>query len=258
MVTESEKNAILSLSFVYGINLFQQISDQDDHVCELDLCGINLTEIPDQIKTFTHLKALYLDNNQITEIPPFLYHFEDLQSLSLIHNQISQISEELANLTHLRNIFLNSNQIEEFPIALSKMIQLRSIRIDENQIRSIPISFECQRNLTHFDISENPINNDLIDHFPMFSHLNSIGLSGLHLMNFPKFDGSQLEVVNLSRNDLTEFPTNLIHCDRIQELNLSHNSLSDIPSHCLLNLRSWIFPIIYLLKFPLQCNIFNI
>ena len=61
---------------------------------ELDLSGMALTEVPEEIAQLSNLQMLYLQNNQLTRIPEVIAQLSQLKGLSLYHNQIKEIPEE--------------------------------------------------------------------------------------------------------------------------------------------------------------------
>ena len=78
---------------------------------ELNLCRLNLTDIPPQIAEFSQLRLLYLRNNQIVKISDAIAQLSQLQELWLDCNQIVEIPDEIANLSNLRELNLKYNPL---------------------------------------------------------------------------------------------------------------------------------------------------
>ncbi len=65
----------------------------------LDLSGLELTTLPDQLFDLVHLKELNLSGNNLTGIPPHISRLEALEVLKLWENQITGLPEEIGTLS---------------------------------------------------------------------------------------------------------------------------------------------------------------
>ncbi len=63
----------------------------DEQWTELDLAGMDLTELPPEIEKLTNLTNLDLSFNQITEIPVAIDQLTSLTNLALSFKQITEI-----------------------------------------------------------------------------------------------------------------------------------------------------------------------
>lgn len=75
---------------------FKDISNLD-LIKELDLNGLSLKKVPDDIFLLNNLKKLYLANNNIKEIPIELLELDGLQYIDLSNNKIINIQESFFN-----------------------------------------------------------------------------------------------------------------------------------------------------------------
>ncbi len=100
----------------------------------LDLSGLKLTEIPEQVLACNQLRILDLHNNQIAAIPDSLANLSKLQSLDLNNNQIAAIPDSLANLSNLQSLSLHNNQIAAIPDSLANLSKLQYLYLNNNQI----------------------------------------------------------------------------------------------------------------------------
>ncbi len=88
---------------------------EQKNITELDLCGKNLTILPELSNS---LKKLYCHNNQLTELPKLP---ESLEYLYCSNNQLVEL--ELPN-SLIKTLYCDNNQLTELP-ELSDSIKLR-------------------------------------------------------------------------------------------------------------------------------------
>ncbi|MEM8720468.1 MAG: COR domain-containing protein [Cyanobacteria bacterium P01_G01_bin.39] len=174
---------------------------------ELDLSGMELTEIPEAIANLTQLQRLDLSFNQIREIPEAITNLSQLQILNLSLNHITEIPEEIANLTQLQRLDLDHNQIQEIPEVIDNLSQLQLFSLSGNQIQEIP---KAITNLTQ---------------------LQQLNLSGNRIKEIPKAitNLTQLQQLNLYNNQITEISDAIANLDQLQQLNISSNKIIKIP-----------------------------
>ena len=67
----------------------------------LDLSGIELNNIPPQIKLFTEIKKLNLSNNQIRMLPVELQYLDQLEEIDLTKNPIVELPLWVSNMKKL-------------------------------------------------------------------------------------------------------------------------------------------------------------
>jgi hypothetical protein len=103
---------------------------------ELDLTGMNLTELPPEIGKLTQLETLRLGldddyenpiGNNLTDLPAELAQLTNLTTLSLDNNQFTKIPAVIAKLTNLTRLDLNNNQIAIIPEAIGNLTNLTDL-----------------------------------------------------------------------------------------------------------------------------------
>jgi hypothetical protein len=67
---------------------------------ELDLSGLGLTVVPEELGQLTHLQRLDLSRNQLTTLPAWIGQLADLQDLNLSDNQLTELPTGLGQLTN--------------------------------------------------------------------------------------------------------------------------------------------------------------
>ncbi len=121
----------------------------------LDLCGLDLTEIPKEIADLTWLTELRISKNQIKKIEG-LSTLINLESLELENNQIKKM-KGLSTLTKLKVLYLENNQIKKMK-GLSTLTKLEVLYLENNQIKKIK-GLRTLTSLTSLQIQNNKITN---------------------------------------------------------------------------------------------------
>lgn len=122
---------------------------------ELDLSGLNLTEVPEAISSLTQLQTLKLSYNLLTEISEAIASLNQLKTLNLSDNQLTELPEAIASLTQLKILDLSSNKLRELPEVIASLKQLRTLHLFFNQLTSLPESLNNLSKLEAITISEN-------------------------------------------------------------------------------------------------------
>src|SRR5699024_7324487 len=74
-----------------------------------------------QLWSFTHLTALYLNDNCLTRVPPDICKLTSLQHLDLSTNKLRSLPPEIGDLIMLRELLLNNNILRCLPYELGKL-----------------------------------------------------------------------------------------------------------------------------------------
>ncbi|XP_070534918.1 leucine-rich repeat-containing protein 58-like [Ptychodera flava] len=129
------------------------------------------------------------------------------------------------------NVHMSRLQLEEFPESIDGE-EVRRLMLSHNFISIIPRSIEQFKNLIELDVSSNRLKY-ISDEITSLSRLKKFTAKNNLLDNesFPKELGKcqQLEVVNLSGNQLTEFPMELTKILTLRELYLGGNHIGNLP-----------------------------
>lgn len=208
-------------------------------------CGV--TEIPPELGQMTSLKRLSFDFNQIQEIPSELGQLTQLEELSFTRNQIREIPEELSALNRLLTFDLEDNRfMERFPVVLTHLTQIQQLslahvpEVDWNVILNM-------KNLTFLLLENIPLV-QIPPGIGLLVQLKDLHLAKTNLVNLPpelkiltrleelhishNFITElpilvQLRILDVTDNDLTEFPTEMTN---LTNLNISENLISELPT----------------------------
>lgn len=126
---------------------------------KLDLSGLALQNIPDEVFALSHLKELDLFNNQIATLSSKIQQLKNLEKLLASKNPITQLPAALQNLQALKTIKLNEGQLTDFPMVLLKTDSLENISLENNQLDFIPSAIVDLPNLKFYNFQKNPILN---------------------------------------------------------------------------------------------------
>ena len=77
----------------------------------LDLSGLGLTELPDELWELTRLTTLNLAGNQLTGVPEAISRLTNLTYLRLSENQLTGVPEAISRLTNLTYLGLSGNRL---------------------------------------------------------------------------------------------------------------------------------------------------
>ncbi|MFK8044406.1 MAG: leucine-rich repeat domain-containing protein [Crocinitomicaceae bacterium] len=160
----SFSSILLGQTKVYT-SLEDAMSAPIDSVVYLDLSKQKLTEFPEEILNFIHLKSLNLSKNKLTVIP-----------------------QEINELTQLKSINLEKNNLVYFPVGICALGGLEILNLGRNNIGLIPQCIGQLLSLKSFDIWDNPIS-DLPNNI---QHLKSLEVMDLRGINFSSSKKKQI------------------------------------------------------------------
>lgn len=90
---------------------------------EIEIKGM-VKNISPKLWQWTHLKCLWLNDNNLVRLPPVISNLVNLQCLDLSNNKIRTLPAEIGDMTSLRELYLNNNQIRVLPFELGKLFKL--------------------------------------------------------------------------------------------------------------------------------------
>lgn len=222
---------------------------------ELDLRGMQLTELPESIGQLTQLTSLNLSRNQLTTLPDSLGQLTQLTSLNLSYNQLTalpdslgqltQLSElnlfhnkltalqdsSLAQLTQLTELNLAMNELRTLPESIGQLKKLQRIYIYGNQLTKIPDGLGNLHQLLHLEIGNGYFSNP-IGEVPVFirqlKELKSLIFGPNNFTSLPEWIGElkKLSTLYLRDTGLVDLPPSLAQLEYLQELNLDDNPLN--------------------------------
>jgi Leucine-rich repeat (LRR) protein len=189
--------------------------------------------IPPSLGNLTKLTSLYLDYNTFVGIiPPSLENLFQLSFLDISHNKLTgRISFELVNLPQLDLVDLSYNLLSgEMHFGLKNNTSLTAIVLSNNWLTG-PVTFGPMNitQLVKLDLSANKLHGQISNSVFNLKNLESLDLSKNYLDGIVEFDEfvkvPVLYSLDISGNQLSEFPNFLRNQHELEYLNLSNNKI---------------------------------
>lgn len=133
----ADDQQVMSPSKSAGLRTKSSNSDDDtDKTWSIiDMGGLKLKNIGDQVFRYTFLTSLFINHNNLTSISPAVVQLRNLTVLDASGNQLVMIPPELGMLTELRALFLFDNQLTVLPPELGTLYQLEMLGVEGNPLQ---------------------------------------------------------------------------------------------------------------------------
>jgi len=123
---------------------------------KLDLYGLRLTNVPEEVWELTNLTELKFYYNQLKSLPSEIGFLTNLSKLYISTNQLVRLPPEIGFLTNLTELYLPNNQLRSLPEEIGFLTNLTELDLYNNQLRSLPEEIRLLTNLTYLNIWNNP------------------------------------------------------------------------------------------------------
>ena len=206
----------------------------------LDLSNNQISAVSTRVFPPT-LLALSLANNSLSRLNYGAFDgLSSLEVLDLAGNEVgsdSVTSRVFGGLRSLREIMLSRNRLSgSLPAdVFSASVALRALRVDNNRLQALR-SLSGLDGLKELDASANRLES-MPDSLP--ASLTHLHLGDNRIAEVPDrsmSNGSNVLVLDLSRNRLTAVPHSLRHLKMLQTLDLSHNAVDRLEGASILGL----------------------
>lgn len=211
-----DRNIVNKLASKIGSKPQKVEYNQSEFVTSLDLSGLGLVAMPDEIFSLKKLQTLLLSENKITQIPPEIYRLTDLQELSLGKaitrqhgNLVSTLPPEIGLLSSLEVLDLTNNQLTNIPREISQLKKLKKLDLYGNRLTNLSDSILELTQLEELNLWGNEI--------------DAIPTSIANL--------SKLRELNIGSNQLTQLPLELFYISTLETLWVAYNNIELLPSH---------------------------
>ena len=203
---------------------------EESGATELNISGLELTELPPALSQLTALTTLYLGNNQLTALPPELFQLTALTTLGLGGNQLTAIPPELGQLTELTTLYLGGNQLTAIPPELFQLTALTTLYLGNNQLTALPSGLGQLTALTKLYLRSNQLT-AIPPELGQLTALTELFLQNNKLTAIPPELGqlTALTKLSFSDNQLTALPPELGQLTALTELFLQNNKLTALP-----------------------------
>ncbi len=198
----------------------------------LDLDNNNLQgPLTEAIGMLTSLIHLSIAENRIESLPSELCAIKTLEELLLDGNRLRILPPNLGVLTRLRTLSATRNNLLELPSSLGDLRKLRLLNVESNKLQKLPVELSRCEMLEVLDCRKNEL---LVSpSLPPTDKLSEVVLGMNRLSSFDASSckqNSNVSVLDLSDNKLSELPEAICHCSRLKTLDISNNNISDLPT----------------------------
>lgn len=120
-----------------------------------DLSGLGLTEIPQEVFNWSHIRQLYLRDNDLHNLPEDWGALSNLEYLDLSNNRLEQLGEAIGQLSQLRTLEVRNNRLREVSDAIGQMGALEYLDLSHNVLDSLPETMSELSSLYEVNLSSN-------------------------------------------------------------------------------------------------------
>ncbi|WP_170982800.1 leucine-rich repeat domain-containing protein [Dyadobacter frigoris] len=221
---ENVNDCIISVSFYIRIkseNFGRIISKRDSSITSVE----ELLNVSDSL----NVKRINLSGLDLKVIPDQIYRFRNLEELDLQGNEISVVHLQMNRLPKLFKIDLSSNQLDQKNISIDKNKSLRILNLQKNAISDIPLSVHLCKKLESLWLGGNILALKTKS-FRRLRHLEDLNLynNGLTELPLGLKKLRRLKIIDLYYNEFKEMPVVLTKLKRLQTLAIAHNRLKFI------------------------------
>lgn len=188
----------------------------------LQLGGNGIESLPSNIGRL-RVEYLNLGKNQLSGLPRSFARLSKLTHLIFYQNDFDSIPREIGQLKKLKELDLYKNHIREIPDFIGSLDQLEQLYLSFNEISVLPDTLHNLRRLKYFYVHHNRL---LFapEWMARMDSLQRVGLDYNRLLAIPDFSNLPvLEELDLSDNDLEEFPWELVKNNKLQIIGLRNN-----------------------------------
>ena len=217
------------------------------NLTSLKLDDGDLTQLPAEIGQLTNLTSLDLrlslraiipTKNNLTELPSEIGQLTNLTELNLNY-QMKELPAELWQLTNLTSLNLNDNRLTSLPVKIRQLAKLTSLHLSSNNLRKLPSEIGQLTSLTELNLgggnffrrSNSWIKSPNLDRY-FYTYTQSVSITKNNLTELPSEIGqlTKLTHLNLSGNELYELPAEIGQLASLTSLDLNDNRLTSLPA----------------------------
>ena len=173
----------------------------------LDLSGLGISELPDEIGTLSSLEFLNLGKNPLSTLPSTFAGLTSLKILFFLGCEFTKVPEVLGEMKSLYMLSFKANKVEEVPAASIPYRTLGWLILSDNNIQSLPDTVGKCENMRKLLLAGNKLTNaGLPDNMAHMTKLELIRLADNNLAEVPAWIASHpsLAWVALAANPATE------------------------------------------------------
>ncbi len=197
---------------------------------ELNLSGLGLTELPEQVCELDFLQKLTSERNPLEKLPEGIGRLKSLRRLVLTGVEFQELPNNFSELGNLEELGLSGDNITRFPREILDLCKLIVLDLSCCKIDELPKELDGLENLKTLWLSGNPISS--INHLPnLLSNLSELGLSSTGIVEFG-FLGKlrRIEILAFNGEHLSELPLELFDLTTLKGLHIFDTKIQNIPN----------------------------
>ncbi|MCD0443908.1 ADP-ribosylation factor-like protein [Glycomyces sp. A-F 0318] len=197
---------------------------------ELDLSGLDLEALPEELGDLTALRVLNLQSNDLRALPEWIGNLRALTSLDLMGNDLTAVPDSIGNLAALTGLDLKDNRLTVLPESIGNLAALTELDLHSNRLAVLPDSIGNLAALTELDLMDNDLA-AVPDSIGNLRALTNLDLMDNDLTELPESIGNltALASLDLRDNRLAVLPDSIGNLAALTELYLGGNRLTELP-----------------------------
>ncbi|KAG0441112.1 Leucine-rich repeat protein soc-2 like protein [Dictyocoela muelleri] len=191
----------------------------------MDLTRNRLKELPLSLYRLP-ITGLGLSENEFTEIPQCVLRMKTLRKFGFFSNRIRIVSPSISNLINLIKIDLSNNFISALPDEFCELKNLIWLNLSNNCLKSLPKKFGELVNLEELGLGSNQL-----EELPDISKLINLRILPVYKNKLKRVclkNLKNIEKLDLSENEICEFPLEVVYLNSLKYLNLRTNKIKEI------------------------------
>lgn len=153
------------------------------------------------------LEGLSLYSHTLPTLPPEIRNLTNLKSLEIPNVGLTSLPAEIGNLTNLEYLNLRENELASMPVEISNLTNLKVLNLNRNKFTSF------DPNISTLPLKE-----------------LYLGYNGLTFWNIFLSSMVEVEILDLSHNQIATIPPEIAHLDNLRYLYLTNNQITTLPS----------------------------
>ena len=198
----------------------------------LTLGKLLMCAVPPEIGLASRLTFVNLSGNKLKSLPNEIGCCEFLEELCCPDNFLTELPAQLSNCQRLHTINICNNKLTEISSVLGKLPNLTCLRCSHNLLKGLSDEISNCCKLEYIDCSDNqPGFHIPTSIFVKCKSLFRVECRGNQLTALPDEVGTpRLNMLDCSRNALTQLPESLSKCIELGALDCSSNLLEELPA----------------------------
>ena len=128
----------LIIDYGYHEEIFHAYKDKNNHVIELWIPTISLTNLPDSIGNLKFLKTLNLNGCGLKYLPESIGNLKNLKILDLSGCNLTTLPESFVNLQNLEKLYIRGNCFISVPDSIGKLKSLKYFDVYDIDLMDYP------------------------------------------------------------------------------------------------------------------------